>query len=78
MCARLPYPPAPGPLKEFAVQSDPPLQTLAQHTGFAPSVRLLMPRDQSKTLTALVGAEPLVQAQEAEVQRMQFFLSEAS
>jgi SRSO17 transposase len=32
----------------------------------------------SKTLTVLVGAEPLVQAQAAEVQRLQFFLSEAS
>ena len=27
---------------------------------------LLLPRDRSKTLTALVGAEPLVQAQAAE------------
>jgi SRSO17 transposase len=39
---------------------------------------LLLPRDRSKTLTALVGAEPLVQAQAAEVQRLQFFLSEAT
>jgi len=31
-----------------------------------------------KTLTALVGAEPLIQAQAAEVQRLQFFLSEAA
>lgn len=37
-----------------------------------------MPRDRPKTLTALVGAEPLVQAQAAEVQRLQFFLSEAT
>jgi hypothetical protein len=35
-----------------------------------------MQRDRSKTLPALVGAEPLVQAQEASVQRLQFFLSE--
>ena len=35
-------------------------------------------RGRSKTLTALVGAEPLVQAQAAEVQRLQFFLSEAA
>ena len=39
---------------------------------------LLLPRERSKTLTALVGAEPLVQAQAAEVQRLQFFLSEAT
>jgi SRSO17 transposase len=31
-----------------------------------------------KTLTALAGAEPLVQAQAAEVQRLQFFLSEST
>lgn len=37
-----------------------------------------MPRDRSKTLTALVGAEPLVQAQAAEAQRLQFFPSEAT
>ena len=39
---------------------------------------LLLPRDRSKTLTALVGAEPLVQPQTGEVQRLQFFLSEAT
>ena len=31
---------------------------------------LLLPRERSKTLTALVGAEPLVQAQAADVQRL--------
>ena len=39
---------------------------------------LRLPRDWSKTLTSLVGSEPLVQAQAAEVQRLQFFLSEAA
>jgi SRSO17 transposase len=34
-----------------------------------------LPRERSKTLTALVGAEPLVQAQ---VQQLQFFLSKSS
>ena len=37
-----------------------------------------MPRDRSRTLTALVGAEPLIQAQAAEVQQLQFFLSEST
>jgi len=79
MSARLPCPPAPGPLEEFAVQFDPLFRTLAQRHGFRTYLSgLLMPRDRSKTLTALVGAEPLVQAQAAEVQRLQFFLSEAS
>ncbi len=38
---------------------------------------LLAPRDRNKTLTALAGAEPVVQAQSPEVQRLQYFLSEA-
>lgn len=79
MSARLPCPPAPGPLEAFAVQFDSLFHTLAQRHGFRTYLAgLLMPRDRSKTLTALVGAEPLVQAQAAEVQRLQFFLSEAA
>lgn len=61
------------------MQFDPLFHTLAQRHGFRTYLaRLLMPRDRSKTLTALVGAEPLIQAQAAEVQRLQFFLSEAN
>jgi SRSO17 transposase len=61
------------------VQFDPLLKTPAQRHGFRTYLSgLLLPRDRSKTLTALVGAEPLVQAQAAEVQRLQFFLSEAA
>ncbi|MFG2525746.1 IS701 family transposase [Streptomyces sp. NPDC048527] len=39
---------------------------------------LLLPRDRNKTLTALAGAEPVVGAQHASVQRLQFFLSEST
>ena len=79
MSARLSCPPAPGPLEAFAVQFDSFFLTLAQRHGFRTYLSgLLLPRDRSKTLTALVGAEPLVQAQAAEVQRLQFFLSEAA
>ena len=79
MSARLLCPPAPGPLEAFAVQFDSLFQMLAQSHGFRTYLSgLLLPRDRSKTLTALVGAEPLVQAQAAEVQRLQFFLSEAT
>ena len=61
------------------MQFDPLFQTLAQRQGFRTYLSgLLLPRDRSKTLTALVGAEPLVQAQAAEVQRLQFFLSEST
>jgi len=43
---------------------DPLFHTLAQRHGFLNYLAgLLMPRDRSKTLAALVGAEPLVQAQ---------------
>jgi hypothetical protein len=63
MSARLPCSPAPGTLESFAVQFDPLFHTLAQRQGFRTYLSgLLMPRDRSKTLTALVGAEPLVQA----------------
>jgi SRSO17 transposase len=66
-------------LEDFAVQFDPLFQTLAQRRGFRTYLSgLLLPRDRSKTLTALVGAEPLLQAQAPEVQRLQFFLSESS
>ena len=79
MSARLSRPPAPGPLEAYAVQFDPLFQTRAQRHGFRTYLSgLLLPRERSKTLTALVGAEPLVQAQAAEVQRLQFFLSEAA
>ncbi|MBG6076390.1 IS701 family transposase [Polaromonas sp. CG_9.11] len=79
MSARLSCPLAPETLEAFAVQFDPLLQTLAQRQGFRTYLSgLLLPRDRFKTLTALVGAEPLVQAQAADVQRLQFFLSEAT
>ena len=79
MSARRSCPPAPGPLEAFAVQFAPLFQTLAQRHGFRIYLSgLLLPRDRSKTLTALVAAESLVQAQAAEVQRLQFFLSEST
>lgn len=72
-------PSVPEPLEDFAVQFDPVLHSPAQRRGFrAYLAGLLLPRDRNKTLTALAGAEPLVQAQAAAVQRLQFFLSEAS
>lgn len=39
---------------------------------------LLAPRDRAKALTALAGVEPVIQAQTAPVQQMQFFLSESN
>ena len=79
MSARRPCPVAPGPLEDFAVQFDPLFSSYAQRANFRNYVSgLLLPRDRNKTLTALAGAEPVVQAQAAPVQRLQFFLSEST
>lgn len=51
MSARLPCPPAPGPLEAFAVQFDSLFHTLAQRHGFRTYLAgLLLPRDRSKTV----------------------------
>src|ERR671938_1007911 len=78
MTARQPCPTAPGPLEAFAVQFDPLFGSLGQRRSFRGYLSgLLAPRDRNKTLTALAGAEPVVQAQRPGVQRLQYFLSEA-
>lgn len=78
MTARQPCPPAPGPLEAFAVPFDSLFGSLGQRRSFRGYLSgLLAPRDRNKTLTALAGAEPLVQAQSPAVQRLQYFLSEA-
>ena len=78
MTKRLPCPPAPGPLEDYAARFDPLLGSLAQRRGLRAYLQgLLLPRDRNKTLTALAGAEPVVGAQHAAVQGLQFFLSES-
>lgn len=79
MTARHPCPSAPGLLEAYAAQFDLLFTTRAQRRGFRDYLAgLLLPRDRHKTLTALAGAEPIVEAQAAPVQRLQFFLSEAT
>jgi SRSO17 transposase len=79
MTARRPCAPAPGPLEAYAVQFDELFGVLAQRESFRAYLQgLLLPRDRNKTLTALAGTEPIVGAQAAPVQRLQFFLSESS
>src|SRR2546430_14822612 len=79
MSTRLPAPPAPGPLEDYAAQFDPLFATLAQRRGFREYLQgLLLPRERNKTLTALVGTEPVVGAQAAPVQRLQWFLAESA
>src|SRR6516165_7583755 len=79
MTARLPCPPAPGPLEEYAAHFDPLLCKLGQRRSFRAYLEgLLLPRERNKTLTGLAGAEPITQAQAGPVQRLQFFLAEAA
>src|SRR5919204_3962979 len=78
MTRRIGCPPAPGPLEEYAACFDDLFTHAAQRRGFRDYLAgLLLPRDRNKTLTALAGAEPIVEAQEAPVQRLQSFLSES-
>ena len=78
MSARQPCPPAPGPLEAFAAQFGSLFGSLGRRRSFRHYLSgLLAPRDRNKTLTALAGAEPVVQAQSPEAQRLQYCLSEA-
>jgi hypothetical protein len=78
MSKRLSTPPVPGPLEDYAALFDHLFAKLAQRRNFRDYLQgLLLPRDRNKTLTALAGAEPIAQAQNAPVQRLQFFLSES-
>src|SRR5713101_2616921 len=71
-------PPVPLPLDQYAQAFDDLFHTHIQRRRFREYLAgLLLPRDRNKTLTALVGAEPIAQAQTAPVQQLQFFLSEA-
>lgn len=79
MSKRIPCPPAPGPLEDYAIHFDDLFGSLAQRRGFRDYLQgLLLPRERNKTLTALAGAEPVVGAQHPGVQRLQFFLSEST
>src|SRR5262249_49918828 len=69
----------PRPLEQYAQAFDKLFGTPMQRRRFRDYLAgLLLPRDRNKTLTALAGAEPIVQAQAAPVQQLQFFLSEAA
>ena len=79
MTSRLPVPPAPAPLEAYAARFDDLFATRAQRRGFREYLQgLLLPRERNKTLTAIANAEPIVGAQAAPVQQVQFFLSEST
>jgi hypothetical protein len=68
----------PQPLDQYARAFDDLFHTHIQRRRFREYLAgLLLPRDRNKTLSALVGAEPIEQAQTAPVQQLQFFLSES-
>jgi SRSO17 transposase len=72
-------PPVPLPLEQYAQAFDELFHTHIQRRRFREYLAgLLLARDRNKTLTALVGAEPIVQAQAAPVQQLQFFLTESA
>ena len=66
-------------MEDYAVHFDRLCASLAQRRGFRQYLAgLLTARDRNKTLTCLVGAEPVVGAQHRAVQRLQYFLSEST
>ena len=79
MTRRVPCPPAPGLLEAYAAQFDDQLASAAQRRALRAYLHgLLLPRERNKTLTGLAGTEPVVGAQAAPAQRLQWFLSEAA
>jgi hypothetical protein len=71
-------PTVPEPLEQYARAFDDLFHTQIQRRRLREYLAgLLVPRERNKTLTALVGAEPITQAQTAPVQQLQFFLSES-
>jgi SRSO17 transposase len=79
MTRRQPVPPAPGPLEDYAAQFDDLLPNVAQRRAIRGYLHgLLLPRERNKTLTGLAGTEPVVGAQAAPAQRLQWFLSESA
>src|SRR2546425_8310561 len=78
MTKRIDIIPAPEPLEAYARHFDDLLGKSNQREGFRRYLEgLLLPTERHKTLTGLVNTEPLVGAQQARAQRLQWFLSES-
>ncbi len=79
MTTRLPISPAPGPLEAFAQHFDALFTQRSQRQAFRDYLAgLLLPAERNKTLTALANTAPIVGAQAAPAQRLQWFLSEST
>ncbi len=69
---------APAPLEEYAKHFDGLFGKSNQRDGFRRYLEgLLLPSERHKTLTGLTNTEPVVGAQLARAQRLQWFLSES-
>ena len=78
MTPRLAVPTSPAPLEAFAAHFDDLLSRRNQRQGFRRYLEgLLLGQERNKTLTALANAEPVVGAQNASVQTLQWFLCES-
>jgi SRSO17 transposase len=79
MTTRQPVTPAAGPLEAYAQAFDDLFDRRNQREAFRRYLEgLLLPAERNKTLTALANAEPIVGAQRAAVQTLQWFLSEST
>jgi SRSO17 transposase len=73
------YPPIPEPLEAYAAQFDDCFSRANQRAGLRQYLAgLLLPAERNKTLTALAHTEPVVGAQAAAAQRLQWFVSEST
>ncbi len=78
MTKRLEVQRAPAPLEEYAQHFDGLFGKSNQREGFRRYLEgLLLPSERHKTLTGLTNTEPVVGAQLARAQRLQWFLSES-
>jgi SRSO17 transposase len=71
--------PAPGLLEDYSQGFDELFSRVNQREGFRQYLTgLLLASERNKTLTGLANSEPVVGAQEARVQSLQWFLSEST
>src|SRR6266705_7148906 len=78
MTKRMEVAPAPAPLEAYMKYFEPLFGKSNQREGFRRYVEgLLLPSERHKTLTGLTNTEPVVGAQLARAQRLQWFLSES-
>ena len=79
MTTRLPVAAAPERLETYAAQFDDLFAQRSQREGFRRYLEgLLIPAERNKTLTGLANTEPVVGAQHARAQGLQWFLSEST